>query len=129
MLVGIVITDLDEAAKSEDEDEYKSEAEPHPDASDYGDSNGDYSISSILLDHLKRNNKPIPINPDAFSLTAKPQGKEGALILYKPPPTFGSLQLPRSADKEEETLMVDSTPMEIPPSVAGGEDDAMDIDS
>ena len=126
-----MITDLDEAAKSEDEDEYASQAEPHPDASDYGDSNGDYSISSVLMDHLNRQNNPLSGAPDAFSLATKPPNsrKEGALILYQPPPALHHPQPSPSDDKNEETPVASSFGVELPPPATGGEDDAMDIDS
>lgn len=84
---GIVITDLDElvaeveaeeeAAKKQrlvDEDEYKSEAEPHPDFAEFADSNADFSISNALLDHLFRGS------------SQQSKADQGALILYRPPP-------------------------------------------
>lgn len=87
MRTGIVITDLDEyvaeveaeeeAAKKRsfvDEDEYKSEAEPHPDYAEFADSNADFSISNALLDHLFRGG------------SQQSKSNQGALILYRPPP-------------------------------------------
>ena len=76
-----MITDLDEAIE-EAEEEYKSEAEPHPNASDYADSNADYSISSVLLEHIKKQAN-FPYSPVPPS-TKKDAG--GALIVYRPPP-------------------------------------------
>lgn len=96
----IVITDLDEAAAEGEEqkdleDEYKSEAEPHPNASDWADSNADFSISSVLLDHIKRQSN--------FPYTPKSQRKEtdGALVLFKPPPT-SFFKGPNADEKVEE---------------------------
>ena len=91
-LTGIVITDLNkviEEVEAEDhgasnakiEDDYKSEAEPHPDASEYADSNEDYSISSVLLDHIKRQAN-FPFDPKL----AKENLKVRSLVLFKPPP-------------------------------------------
>ncbi|KAL5528793.1 hypothetical protein ACEPAF_7930 [Sanghuangporus sanghuang] len=76
----IVITDLDEALQEAEEEEYKSEAEPHPDASEHADSNADYSISSILLDHIKRQAN--------FPYAPRTGGEEssGALVLFRAPP-------------------------------------------
>ncbi|KAI5116825.1 hypothetical protein M0805_006237 [Coniferiporia weirii] len=74
----IVITDLDKAVK-EAEEEYKSEAEPHPDAAEHADSNEDYSISAVLLDHIKRQAN-FPYVP------REKEKKQGALVLFRPPP-------------------------------------------
>lgn len=82
VITGIVITDLDEAVQEaeEEEEEYKSEAEPHPDASEHSDSNADYSISTVLLDHIKRQAN--------FPYMPRTDGEEngGALVLFRPPP-------------------------------------------
>ncbi len=99
---GIVITDLDEvvaeleaeeeAAKKKtalNEDEYKSEAEPHPDFAEFADSNADFSISNALLDHLFR------VSPQ------QPKANQGALILYRPPPITS---LPPGYGREIERL-------------------------
>lgn len=105
----IVITDLDEvvaqleaeeeAAKKKpvvDEDEYKSEAEPHPDFAEFADSNVDFSISNALLEHLLR------------ASPRQPKANQGALILYRPPPItslppdfgWGSAQMDQMASDE-----------------------------
>ncbi|KAL5485533.1 hypothetical protein ACEPAI_8175 [Sanghuangporus weigelae] len=88
----IVITDLDEAIQEVEEEEYKSEAEPHPDASEHADSNADYSISSVLLDHIKRQ-----ANFPYVSRTGEEENG-GALVLFRPPPlpVFSS---PSSSDE------------------------------
>jgi len=98
----IVITDLDEvvaeleaeeeAAKKKtvlNEDEYKSEAEPHPDFAEFADSNADFSISNALLDHLFR------------ASPQQPKANQGALILYRPPPITS---LPPGYGREIERL-------------------------
>ena len=130
--VGIVITDLDQAAE-EAEEEYKSEAEPHPDASEYADCNADFTISSVLLEHIKRRKHPANIGsaPDTFVLAPKPPQQEGALILYQPLPDFGALSdsyrpsLTKEEGSAENGLGVDL----LPSSKHVVEDDAMDIDS
>ncbi|KAL5523441.1 hypothetical protein ACEPAG_7614 [Sanghuangporus baumii] len=90
----IVITDLDEALQEVEEEEYKSEAEPHPDASDHADSNADYSISSVLLDHIKRQAN-FPYVPRTGE-----EKNGGALVLFRPPP----LPVSSSPSPSDETI-------------------------
>lgn len=65
-------------AKQREEDEYKSEAEPHPDFAEFAESNADYSIHQVLLDYLrhesasKARTSPIPIESSTI-------GGEGAV--------------------------------------------------
>lgn len=94
-VVGIVVTDIDEAAE---EDEYKSEAEPHPDASEYAECNADYSISSVLLEHIKRQAN-FPYVPPSNDNDAR----KGALVLFRPPPlTFFAPPGASEAELKEE---------------------------
>ncbi|KAH8116593.1 hypothetical protein DFH11DRAFT_1688103 [Phellopilus nigrolimitatus] len=117
----IVITDLDEAV-AEAEDEYKSEAEPHPEAAEHADSNADYSISSMLLDHIKRQAN-FPYKPPQM----RSEKEKGALVLFRPPPTnfFAPPDTPPSKESEQaeqgdgvhvEEINVDAGNMAIPPN-------------
>ena len=114
-LVGLVILDLDEYVQEVEkeekqalEDEYKSEAEPHPDASEYADCNADYSISSVLLDHIKRQPPSIQIP------VSRNREEKGALVLFRPlpvsflPPLEPASDVSKKDDVQVEEIDLDS---------------------
>lgn len=137
---GIVITDLDEYIEEVEneqkalEDEYKSEAEPHPDASEYTESNADYSVSSVLLDHIKNQ------SPGLLIPNPRKENGPGALVLFRPPPVsffFPPETLSNRSTKDDvqvEEVDVDAENIVTPPggfavgTVSEFEGDPMEMD-